>query len=189
MRSSLLLLVLLPALVVAAPKKKKKAPPPPPPPVTAPTPGVTENLSDSVLAILTGGEQVQVYRASDSGGLRPDPATAIGSDFVRGAGGAALGPAELEALRSVLYDEKSYRFAQDVSRCRFVPQVSFQARAGIDTVDALVSFSCNEVLFLLGKPGGRWVPKGRFDVKPARAKLLALVRQLFPQDREVQQLR
>lgn len=188
MRSSWLLIVLLPVLAVAAPKKKKQAPPPPPPPVTAPTPGVTENLSDAVLSVLRDATKVQAFRAADSGGLRPDPAKAIGSDFVRGEAGNELSPADLEALRGVLYDEKSYRFTQDVARCRFAPHLSFRAEAGHDTLEVLVSFSCNQVLFFFGKPGGRWVPKGTFDVKPARAKLLSLAKQVLPQDRATQQL-
>ena len=67
--------------------------------------------------------------------------------------------------------------------------MSFQVKSGIDTVETLVSFGCNQVLFFIGKPGGRWLPGGTFDVKPARAKLLALAKQALPNDAATQALK
>ena len=171
------------------PKKKKKTPPPPPPPVTAPTPRVKENLSDATLSLLEAAEQVRAFEASDAGGLRPDPSRAIASDFLRGEAGASLDSKQLEALRSVLYDEKSYRFGQDVSRCRFVPELSFQFQSGIDTLESLVSFSCNQLLFVMGKPGGRWIPQGTFDIRPARARVLELARATLPKSTAIKALK
>lgn len=178
-------LLALPAL--AAPKKK--APPPPPPPVTEPSAAVREALGHTVLGLITDATRVQVFRVSDAGGLRPDPARAIASDFVRGEAGKELEAKDLLALRSVLYDAKSFRFEQDVSRCRFMPHLSFQMLSGIGTLEALISFSCNQVLFVLGKPGGRWVPQGTFDLKPARARLLELAKATLPQDAATQNLK
>jgi hypothetical protein len=174
----------------AAPKGKKKPPPPPPPPlITEPTSKVTEALGDTVLGSVAGATKVQVFRVSDSGGLRPDPAKAIASDFVRGDAGKELDAKNLETLRALLYDDKSYRFDQDVSKCRFLPHFSFQMQTGIGTMEALVSFSCNQVLFILGKPGGRWVPQGTFDLKPARKKLIELAKATFPTDAATQNLK
>ena len=187
-RRSLLVLVLLALPGFAAPKKKK-GPPPPPPPVTAPMPKVTEALGDSVLSSLAKASRVQAFRVGDSGGLRPDPARGIASEFVRGDPGKELDAKQLEQLKSVLYDDKSFRFEQDVSKCRFAPHLSFQMQSGIGTLEALVSFSCNQVLFVLGKPGGRWLPQGTFDSRPARAKLVALAKATLPQDRDTQNLK
>ena len=184
-----LLLGLFCTSALGGPPKKKKAPPPPPPPVTAPTPLVRENLSEKTLSVLEGAEKVLSFSVSDSGGLRPDPEKAIASDFVRGEAGAELDAKQVERLRSVLYDEKSFRFNQDVSKCRFVPHLSFQLKAGIDTLEALVSFSCNQVLFVVGKPGGRWLPQGTFDVKPARSKLMELAKATLKKDQKVQGLK
>lgn len=169
--------------------KKKKGPPPPPPLLTAPTAKVTEALGDSVLGSVTGATKVQVFRVSDSGGLRPDPAKAIASDFVRGEAGKELDAKQLETLRSLLYDDKSFRFEQDVSKCGFTPHLSFQMQTGIGTLEALVSFKCNQVLFVQGKPGGRWVPQGTFDLKPARKKLVELAKAALPTDADTQNLK
>lgn len=188
-RSVWMLCVVLAAPVLGAPAKKKKEPPAPPPPVTEPTARVTEALGDTVVGSVAGATRVQVFRVADSGGLRPDPARAIASDFVRGDAGKQLDAKDLETLRSLLYDEKNFRFDQDVSKCRFMPHLSFQMQTGVGTMEALVSFSCNQVLFVLGKPGGRWVPQGTFDLKPARKKLIDLAKATLPQDPATQNLK
>ena len=188
-RRLLVMCALLALPVFGAPQKKKKVPPPLPPPVTAPMPKVTDALGDTVLSSIMNATKMQVFRVSDSGGLRPDPAKAIASEFVRGDAGKELDVKQLELLRSLLYDEKSFRFEQDVSKCRFLPHLSFQMQSGIGTLEALVSFSCNQVLFVLGKPGGRWLPQGTFDLKPVRAKLLELAKATLPQDRDTQNLK
>ena len=182
-------LVALLAMPAFAAGKKKKGPPPPPPPITEPTAKVSENLSDTVLGSIAGATKVQVFKVSDSGGLRPDPAKAIASDFVRGEAGKELDAKQLETLRSVIYDEKSFRFEQDVSKCGFAPHLSFQMQSGIGMLEALVSFKCNQVLFVFGKPGGRWVPQGMFDLKPARKKLVELAKATLPTDAETQNLK
>lgn len=185
-----LALVVLSSLAFAAPKTKpKKGPPPPPPPVTEPMPRVVEALSSSVLDLVVSATKVQAFRVSDSGGLRPDPAKAIAAEFERGAAGKELDAAALVALRSVLYDEKSYRLEQDTAKCRFAAHLSFQMQSGLDTLEALISFKCNQVLFVVGKPGGRWLPKGTFDLKPARKKLLELAKATLPQDAATQNLK
>ena len=174
----------------APPKAKaKKGPPPAPAPITEPTAKVSEALGDNVLGSMAGATKVQTFRVTDSGGTQPDPAKAILSYFVRGNAGKELDAATLVALKSLLYDEKSFRFDQDVSKCTFVPHLSFQMQSGIGTLEALVSFSCNQVLFALGKPGGRWVAQGTFDLKPARKKLIELAKATLPQDPATQNLK
>lgn len=190
-RTLLWVTVLVSATVLAAPKGKgaKKPPPPPPPVPTEPMPKVSENLGDKVTAMLAGASKVQTFRVADSGGLRPDPTKAIGSDFVRENAGKELSADELKAFRGLLYDEKSYRFESDVSKCNFTPNLSFQAQSGIDTLEALISFKCNQVFFFIGKPGGRWLPGGAFDIKPVRTKLLDLAKATMPQDAATQNLK
>lgn len=190
------LVVLLASVAVAAPKAPPKSGPKapaakkePPPPPSAPMPKVSEHLSQKVLASLQSAAKVQAWRVASSGGLRPDPSKAIGSDFVREAAGKELDAAQLTALRGILYDDRSYRFAADVADCNFVPDVSFRVESGIDTVETLVSFACAQVLFYSGKPGGRWLPAGTFDVKPARRALLELAKATLQGDAPTQKLK
>ncbi len=181
----------------AGPSKKKpkpslsKPPPPPlPPPVpTAPMPRVQSEVGERVTGVLLQATRVQTWRVASTGGLQPDKARAIGTDFQREVAGKELGSTDLATLRGLLFDEKSYRFEQDVSKCDFTPNLSFQLQNGLDTVEALVSFKCAQVLYFIGKPGGRWLPGGTFDVKPARAKLLELAKVTMPQDPPTQALK
>lgn len=186
-----MLSLVLSAVALAAPKKGKapKTKPPPPPPPTHPMPKVEEHLSDKVLEVWTTATRVQAWRVMDAGGLRPDPTKAIGTEWTREVAGQELGAKELETLRGLLYDEKSYRFEQDVSKCSFLPDVSFQAQSGVDTIEGVVSFKCNQIVFMLGKPGGRWLPSGSFDVKPARGKLLELAKAMLDKDAPTQNLK
>lgn len=188
MKRLALLLVLVAFAVLAAPKKKKSKKPPPP---TAPMPKVKENLSDAVQELLAGSTRVQVWRVADTGGLRPDPTKAIGTDFERRLAGKELTAEEVKTLKGLLYDDKSYRFGQDVSRCSFQPHLSFQVQGGdatVSTLEALVSFKCNQLFFFIGKPGGRWLPGGAFDIKPMRPKLLGLAQAALPGDADTQRL-
>lgn len=192
MKRLALLAMLLLAVTAAAASKKKKKPAPPPPPPTAPMPKVKEHLSDAVQELLASATKVQVWRVTDTGGLRPDPARAIGSDFQRDQAGKELTGDEVKALKGLLYDDKSYRFERDVSRCNFVPHLSFHvegADANVSTLEALVSFNCNQLLFFIGKPGGRWLPGGTFDVRPMRKKLVAMAQAALPQDAATQNLK
>ncbi|MEW6431278.1 MAG: hypothetical protein AB1730_07185 [Myxococcota bacterium] len=185
-------LVLAVSVSATAATRKKKKPAPPPPPPVAPMPKVKEHLSDAVQQLLAASDKVQVWRVSDTGGLRPDPTRAIGSDFQREQAGKELSADEVKALKGLLYDDKSYRFEQDVSRCGFVPHLSFHvegADANVSTLEALVSFKCNQVLFFIGKPGGRWLPGGTFDIKPVRQKLIAVAQAALPADAETQKLK
>lgn len=184
---TLLLVVLASSVALAAPRKGPRKPPPPPP--TAPMPKVQENVNDKVLTALESATKVQAWRVATSGGLRPDPAKAIGSDFVREVAGKDLDAAQLARLKGILYDDKSYRFAASVAGCDFIPDVSFQVTSGIDTVEALVSFKCSQVLFYIGKPGNRWLPGGTFDVKPARKPLLELAKLVMEGDKPSQALK
>lgn len=186
MRLSLLWVLLAAVPCVAKPKPP---PPPPPPRPTAPTAQVLANLSERVLSTLTTANKVQAWRVASSEGLRPDPAKAIGSDFTREAPGAVLEGEPLQTLRGVLYDDKSYRFQVEVAGCSFKPNVGFHFEQGLDVVEVVVSFSCNQALFYVGKPGGRWLPSGTFDVKPARAVLLTLAKAALPDDPVTQRLR
>lgn len=148
-----------------------------------------DNVSDKVLSLLGSNVKVQAFRVTDAGGLRPDPAHDIAGEFVRGAPGLELNPAQVAKLKALLFDEKSYRFAEDISRCRFVPHASFQLQSGIDTLDVVVGFTCTQLVFISGKPGGRWLPQGSFDVKPIRAALLELAKATLPNDTPTQKLK
>lgn len=167
----------------AAGKKTRKPPPPPPVPLTQPSAKLAEAMGTKAADLVVAATKWEVARTSYAQGIRPAADKAIGSDFQRETAWKELTPADLEKLKVIIYDEKSFRLSANVSGCSFVPDVVFQlSSGGLDTQQLLVSFKCNQVLFFTVKTGGRAIPGAALDCKPARKKLLELVKGLLPQD-------
>jgi hypothetical protein len=191
-----LALVILLCVSLPAFGGKKKQPPvktapaaaAPPPELKEPQDKVTEAFGDKVVALLKGMETATAWRVSDPG-QRPDPAKAIGSDFQREAKGKDLSADDLKRLRQVLYDEKSFRLTTVQNNCNFSPDIAFDGQAGIDSLQILVSFKCNTMMFFTTKPGGRSVPGTSVDFKPSHKQLLTLAKELLPQDSPTQSLK
>ncbi len=170
------------------PKPAPAAPAAPAPELKEPTEKVTEAFGDKVVALLKGMETATAWRVSDPG-QRPDPSKAIGSDFQREAKGKELSADDLKRLRQVLYDEKSFRLTTVQGSCNFSPDVAFDGQAGIDSLQILVSFKCNTLMFFTAKPGGRSLPGAAVDFKPSHKQLLAIAKDLLPQDATTQSLK
>jgi hypothetical protein len=187
MRAFILLLALT-ALLASAGPKGKAAKPPPAAPLTAPTAATLEALGDRTLSMVASGAVVATDVKAMTG-VRPEPAKAIGSEFERVLPPATLTEPQAQTLRAILYDDRSYRLGADVSRCAFSPHASFGFQNGLETLELVVSFSCNQLLVMAGKPGGRWLSGGTFDVKPSRAALLKLLRAVLPANSAVQGLK
>jgi hypothetical protein len=177
----------------AGKKAPPKAPPPPPPaPVVlkAPSEKLAEAMGGKVGEQLTAATKFEIARTSYEQGIRPKPEVAIGSDFQRLGAWQAMEKQEVEKLRAIFYDEKNFRLAADVSGCNFTPDVAFQlSNESIDTLQLLISFKCNQVLFFSVRTGGRSVPGVALDLKPGRKSLLALVKELLRQDAALQALK
>ena len=193
MRFALVLLLCVSSVAYAGkkkspPAKTAPAPPPPPPDLTEPQDKVTEAFGDKVVALLKGMETATAWRVSDPG-QRPDPTKVIGSDFQREAKGKDLSADHLKRLRQVLYDEKSFRLTTVQNNCNFSPDIAFDGQSGIDSLQILVSFKCNTLMFFTGKPGGRSVPGASVDFKPSHKQLLTLAKELLPQDAPTQGLK
>ncbi len=190
MRRALVLALCVSSIALAGKKKPPpaKPPPPPPPELKEPAEKVSEAFGDKVTALLKGLESATAWRVSDPG-QRPDPTRAIGSDFQREVKGKDFSADELKQLRQLLYSEKSFRLSQSAANCNFSPDVAFDAQAGIDSLQILVSFKCSTLMFFTAKPGGRSVPGAAVDFKPARKQLLSLAKELLPQDGPTQALK
>lgn len=176
-------------VALAAVGAPKKATPPPaaPPALKAPSEKLAEALGGKVAEQLTKAAKIEIARTSYVQGIRPKPEVAIGSDFQRDGAWDPLDSQDVEKLRALLYDEKTFRLSADVTGCNFTPDVAFQMiNTGLDTLQMLVSFKCNQVLFFTVKNGGRTVPGLALDFKPARKPLLALVKAVLREDAAVQ---
>ena len=183
-------LILAAFAAAGAGKAPKKPPPGPPPPLTAPSAKLADAMGGKVDEQLRGASRFEIARTSYAQGIRPKPQWAIGSDFQREADWQQLEAEQISKLRALVYEEKSFRLGADVTGCDFKPDVAFQmSNSGIDSLQMLVSFKCNQVLFFSVKNGGRTVPGVALDFKPSRKMMLALVKSVLREDATVQALR
>jgi hypothetical protein len=75
------------------------------------------------------------------------------------------------------------------SRCPFSPGVAFRAYQGEQAVEVVVCFHCEDLMAGIvgtGKPG-RW-PYPRYRFGPARAALVRLAKEAFPEDPKIRDL-
>lgn len=159
--------ILLPALALAlscqtAPKPKG--------PVT-PTERVTKFLGASMLGVISAPDSVEA--------LRLEPRLGVALENVDGfkilKKGPALTPAQIDLLKNLILDEKSYDFAE-AKRHPMDPTISFKFKKGADVVYVSVSFDGN--LWQFSGFGQKQIE----DNDPVRKDLLSLAEALFPGD-------
>ena len=95
---------------------------------------------------------------------------------------AALNSYSRKELSSIIEDHDSYFRHSIPIDCSFRPGVAFRFRDKKTNVDLLVCFSCNELRYYLD---GKVVGQSYFKSHELRA----LVKKLFPDDRQIQSLK
>jgi hypothetical protein len=175
----------------AAAKKKPPAQKPPPPVLTEPTAKVVDAIGEKTAAMLSGATRVTLYRVSSQPGVRPNPQLAVGVDFERQGAGRELSDGELKRFKGLVYDDKSFKLSAPPACGDFKPELALLGSSDGDTgtLEMLVSFRCGGLMFFTAKTAGRSLPGVQLDFKPSRKPLLAMVKELLPQDREVQALK
>lgn len=181
-------MALLALSITTAAPKKKKAPPPPPPAPTAPSEKLADAMGSKPVAVFESATQFTVYRVNGAPGVRPAPELAVGQDFERAGTGATLTAEQLKKLRAIMYDEKSFKLDQ-VPKCNFEPDAAIIAQSGVDAVEVLLSFKCDALMFFATKPGGRSIPGSMLHFKPARKDMLALVKEVLPNEAAIRGLK
>jgi hypothetical protein len=138
---------------------------------------------ESNWAVVEAPEKVTAYRV-----IRPGILKYVHAPETIGGFEITDGPFDVDAatateLRTILADDSIYDFER-AKGCDFDPGVAFRfAKAGA-VVDLLLCFSCDE---LAAYQGAKRV--GGEDFDPARPRLLAIVKRLFPGDEKLQGLR
>jgi hypothetical protein len=136
-------------------------------------------------AILEGATRVEVFRLDGKNG--PQPA-AEGEERIGGflvtARGKDQGKEFAGELADILADEKTY--SRGGEAC-FWPGVAFRVWKGEECVEVLVCFLCDN--FYCGPPAPGEGVKGSFHGTPARARLVRLAQEAFPEDKEIQGLK
>ena len=140
--------------------------------------------SEATLTALAAPDSVEALRIDPkSFGNAPADAEKVIVGYPITSPPAKLSAEQIKQLAAILTDSGTYSF-DSAKGCEFMPGVAFRAQAGKQQVVILLCFDCSELAIYVG---GQKV--GHEDMDHARGKLAALVKKLFPGDKEIQSLK
>ena len=90
-------------------------------------------------------------------------------------------------VAAILFDEKTYDF-EKAKKCEFQPGVGLRLWRDKDWVDVTFCFSCDELEVSSKKPDEKELRTSHEDFDAARPALVKLVKEAFPDDKEIQGL-
>ena len=136
-------------------------------------------------AVLAGATKVEVFRLDGESEMKPKVAgeRRIGG-FLVTAQGQDQGKELADKLTAILSDEQTC--TDNYAKC-FWPGVAFRVWKGEETVEVLICFKCDNLYH--GPPKDAAVYNASFLGSPRRPDLLRLVKEAFPDDKEVQGLK
>ncbi len=106
---------------------------------------VAEFLGSDVIEIISGPDSIESFRVNLQ---RTNQGESL-AGFPILERGKALSRAQIERLKTVLLDERTYRFGV-VKKCLFLPEYGFKIRKGNSEVILLLCFSCEELKIVIG---------------------------------------
>ena len=125
-----------------------------------------------IAQVIARAERVDVF--SLQGAFKPSSET--GSDFVAGyhwtARGASLDARSAFELIDLLFDKNSYLFGI-VKKCPFIPEYGLRFHRGTESIDVLLSFSCQRLAFVQG--GTRRIE----NIDPVKGRLKKIINTVF----------
>ncbi|MBI2922183.1 MAG: hypothetical protein HYY18_14115 [Planctomycetes bacterium] len=140
---------------------------------------------ERVVGIIAGATRVEVFRVfpekpnepmgKECGGY---PVISTGKERDREFAGK---------VAAILLDEKTYDF-EKAKKCKFEPGVGFRLWREKDWVDVTLCFHCDELEISSKKPDEKELRTSHEDFDAARAALVKLVKEAFPDDKEIQAL-
>jgi hypothetical protein len=91
-------------------------------------------------------------------------------------------------IAAIVFDEKTYDW-EKAKRCMFEPGVGFRLWREKDWVDVVICFHCDEIEISTIPPGEKDRKVSHEDCDAARAALVKLCKEAFPDDKEIQGLK
>lgn len=149
----------------------------------------------SAAAIFAGATKVESFRLFGRDDEKPIGRT---KNFAYFATGTTQDNRFAARLAAIILDAKTYPWpGQSTKQCYFDPGVAFRVWKNAEFVDTIICFHCNQLAVLENNPKvpqssigssleGRFYVAGDFDF--ARPQLLALVKETFPADPQMQAL-
>jgi hypothetical protein len=142
-------------------------------------------LGADTIAVLTSANEVETYRIDHESYL-PEKRKREGeriNGFLVTRKGETQGSAFAAKLRTILLQDSAYN--GDRAKC-FDPGVAYRFKSGERTVEVAICFMCNNLDVRPNlKNQGEFLEIGGFS-KSVRAQLLALTKEAFPDDSEIQ---
>ena len=177
-------------------------PSPPPPPYSDPAPpagadrpparpektmarSLDQLWTEPGLATLKAATRVETFRVDPGYGLGTNK-TQIGGYGISSTG-KEQGKEFASKLSAILLKPETY-FFEKAKRCMFQPGVAYRLWKDQDAVEVVVCFSCDEIEVFVKDGAGKITHYSGEDFDNARAGMVALARQAFPNDKEVQSL-
>jgi hypothetical protein len=138
---------------------------------------------EATLAAMAAPESVEALRIDPSSfGNAPADEKKVIAGYPITSEPVRLSAEQAKELAAILANPGTYSF-DSAKGCEFMPGVALRAQAGQQKVVILLCFSCKELAIYVG---GKRV--GGEDFDNAAGKLTALVKKLFPADKEIQGL-
>ena len=149
-------------------------------------------MGDRAVSILSNATRVETFRLDDSrekdeGEPKEGTSGDEIADYPLKSQGHTLGPAFAAKLSQALTNPRTFIGPNDVT-CEINPGVAFRAWRGQECVEVIICFHCQQMLITTKDAKGLEVHSAYTEITWTRAKFLALAREAFPNDKEIQSL-
>lgn len=142
------------------------------------------------VAILSDADRVETFRLDDGGygdNVKAGTSGDIIADYPVTLHGKTQGPAFAARLSQTVLDPRTFLGPSDTS-CEINPGVAFRAWHGQECVKVIICFHCQQMLITTRNAQGHEIHSAYTQMGSMRTGFLALAREAFPDDKEVQSL-
>lgn len=137
------------------------------------------------VSIIAGATRVEVFRVNPEKPNEPMGKECGGYPVIATA--KEQGKEFAGKIAAIVFDEKTYDFEKG-KKCMFEPGVGFRLWKDKDWVDVVLCFHCDELEISTIPPGEKERKSAHEDFDAARAVLVKLCKEAFPDDKEIQGL-
>lgn len=143
------------------------------------------------VTIFDGADRVETFRLDDGGygdHMKEGTSGDEIADYPITFQGRTLGPAFAADLSRAVQDPRTFMGPNDVS-CEINPGIAFRVWRGRECVEVIICFHCQQMLVTTEDAKGRVLYSAYTEITFTRAKFLALAKEAFPMDKEIQSLK
>ncbi|MGI4791740.1 MAG: hypothetical protein ACRYFS_23205 [Janthinobacterium lividum] len=142
-------------------------------------------------SILKGAERVEAFRLDDGGDgdhVKEGTSGDEIADYPIKSQSKTLGPHFAAKLAQTVMDPRTFLGPSDTS-CEINPGVAFRAWQGQKCVEVIICFHCQQMLITTKDAQGHETHSAYTQMTAMCAEFLALAREAFPGDKEIQSLK